>query len=479
MCPLRGCHFFTLTSALYCMDLSPRSVFNGRCKHTQNQNEEGTVREMKKRIWSTVTATVLAASLLSGCGADKDAGGAAGSDAAAGGGKDAGSAKPVTLEIFQYSPEMADAMHQLADAYNKENPNVTINVTINQDNYYPLLKTKINSGNVPDIFMTGAYNDNITYQDYSYDLTSEPFMKNIVDTAKTGVTLNGKVLGYPLILQSYSFIYNKKLFADAGITRLPKTFAELEAAAKQLQDKGITPFSNGYKEWWVMEQTMTPVMASMGGNYQQTFSDINNGKKKLSDIKELNNLFPLIDITLKYSNPKPLETDFNSSVSLFAQGKAAMIHQGSWAEDPIRKIDPNIDIGFLPHPVGEDGAKAGLMVDSNIVYRINKDSKNLKEVLKFFNWLTTSEYGKNFVPKVVKQISTLKEAPFPDAQLAKETSEYLKNGLTYPWVKGYYPDGYEQQAGQILQQYAGGVLKKEQAVSQLESTWTKLAAAAK
>lgn len=435
---------------------------------------------MMKRMMGTAAAAVLAVSLVAGCGAGA---GGSGTDSAAGkndsGTKEAASAKPVTLELFQYSPEMADAMHQLADQYHKESPNVTINVTINQDNYYPLLKTKINSGNVPDIFMTGAYNDNITYQDYAYDLTKEEFMKNIVDTAKTGVTYNGKVLGYPLILQSYSFIYNKKLFADVGITKLPKTYTELEAASKQLQDKGITPFANGYKEWWVMEQTMTPVFASMGGNYQETFADVNNGKKKLSDVKELNNLFPLLDLTLKYSNPKPLETDFNSSVSLFAQGKAAILHQGSWAEDAIRKITQNIDIGYLPHPVGEDGAKAGLMVDSNIVYRINKDSKNLKEVLKFFNWLTTSDYGKSFIPKVVKQISTIKEAPFPDAQLAKETSDYLKNGLTYPWVKGYYPDGYEQQAGQILQQYAGKVLTKEQTITQLESTWTKLAQAAK
>jgi raffinose/stachyose/melibiose transport system substrate-binding protein len=430
---------------------------------------------MKKRLFSTAAAGLVALSVLAaGCGTGSD-NGKASSGGTAAGGSDSG--KPVTIELFQYSPEMADAMHQLAEEYHKQNPNVTINVTINQDNYYPLLKTKINAGELPDIFMTGAYNDNKTYQDYSYDLTNEPFMKNISDSAKTGVTLNGKILGYPLILQSYSFIYNKKLFADAGITTLPKTFSELEDAAKKLQAKGITPFTNGYKEWWVLEQTLTPILASSGGDYAQTFADINAGKKKLSDIKELANLFPLLDLTLKYTSGKPLETDFNTSVSEFAQGKAAILHQGTWAEDAIRKINPNIDIGFLPHPVGEDGSKAGLMVDSNIVYRINKDSKNLKEVLKFFNWLTTSDYGKNFIPKVVKQISTIKDAPFPDAQLAKETSDYLKNGKTYPWVKGYYPDGYEQQAGQILQQYVGGVSDKDKTISQLDSTWTKLAKA--
>ncbi|MEI7025849.1 ABC transporter substrate-binding protein [Paenibacillus sp. y28] len=425
---------------------------------------------MKTRVWSSAVALCLSASLvLAGCSSS-------GTNNA---GNGTAEGQPVTLEILQYSPEMSEAMHNLAEEYHKQNPNVTVNVTIHQDDYFTLLKTKINAGDTPDIFMTGAYNDNVTYQDYAYDLTHEDFMSQIVDSAKTGVTLNGKVIGYPLILQAHSFIYNKKLFADAGITELPKTFTQLEDAAKKLQAKGVTPFANGYKEWWVLEQTFTQEMAAVGGDYPKLFGELNSGTKKVSDIKEAMNVFPLIDLTLKYGNAKPLETDANSQIALFAQGKAAMMHQGTWAEESIRKIDPNLEIGFLPGPVGEDASKAGLMVDSNITYRINKDSKNLQEVLKFFRWLTTSDYGKNFIPSQVKQISTIKGAPFPDAQLAKETSAFLEKGVTYPWVKGYWPDGYEQQSGQILQKYIGGASTKEQTASELDTTWKKLVEAKK
>ncbi len=407
--------------------------------------------------------------MLSGCstGVETNSG-------AEGAGKEASAEKPVTISVLQYAPEMAEPLRRMADEYHKQNPNVKIEFTIHQDDYNTLLKTRINSGELPDVFMSGAYNDNITYKDYVYDLTNEEFMKHIVDSAKTGVTLDGKITGYPLILQAHSFVYNKKLFADAGITELPKTYTELEEAAKKLQANNIIPFSNGYKEWWVLEQTFTQVMASTGGDYEKLFAEINAGTKKVSDMKEAMNIFDLLDITMKYSNPKPLETDFNAQVALFAQGKAAMMHQGTWAEDSIRKINKDLDIGFLPGPVGEDGSKAGIMVDSNITYRINKDSKNLKEVLKFFEWLTTSEYGKAFVPTEVKQISTIKGAPFPDAQLAKDTSEFLEKGVTYPWVKGYWPDGYEQQSGQILQKYLSGSINREQTMDELDKTWTKL-----
>lgn len=425
---------------------------------------------MTKRSFGIIGAAILILGVLAGCGGSN-------TDTNNGANTATGT-KPVNLTILQYSPEMTDAMHKLADQYHKENPNVTIDVTIHQEDYPTLLKTRINSGEIPDIFMTGAYNENNTYKDYVYDLTNEDFMKNIVDSAKPGVTLDGKLLGYPLILQSHSFVYNKKMFTEAGITELPKTFSQLEDAAKKLQAKGYIPFANGYKEWWILEQTFTQVMASKGGDYPQTFADINAGKKKLSDIKEAMNIFDLLDITLKYGNPKALETDFNTQVALFAQGKAAMMHQGSWSEDAIRKLNKDMDIGYLAGPVGEDASKAGLMVDSNIVYRINKDSKNLQEVLKFFNWLTTSDYGKQFVPTEVKQISTIKDAPFPDAQLAKETAEFIENGVTYPWVKGYWPDGYEQKAGEILQKYVVGASTKDEVTKELDTTWEKLAKAA-
>jgi len=441
---------------------------------------------MTTRKWfGSLAVTVLLVGLIAGCGGGKNADPAketntnTSTSSATASPSESESAKPVKLSILQYSPEMTEAMHRLAEQYNKEHPNVTIDVTIHQDDYPTLLKTRINSGNIPDIFMTGAYNDNITYRDYAYDLSNESFMNDIVDSAKAGVTLDGKVLGYPLILQAHSFIYNKKVFADAGITELPKTYSQLGAAAEKLKAKGITPFGTGYKEWWVLEQTFTQVMSSMGGDYAATFAELNEGSKKLSDIPEAMNIFDLLDLTVKYGDAKPLENDFNGQVSLFAEGKVAMIHQGTWAEDSIRQINPDIDMGFLAGPVGEDPSKAGLMVDSNIVYRVNKDSANLPEVLKFFEWLTTSDYGKKFIPVENKQISTIKDAPFPDAQLAEATSQYIQNGVTYPWVKGYWPDGYEQQAGEILQKYVGGMSSRNEIKADLDTTWTKLANAAK
>ena len=85
--------------------------------------------------------------------------------------------------------------------------------------------------------------------------------------------MDGRVTGYPFLVQSFSFIYNKKVFADAGIKTLPRTMKEYEAACQKLVANGIQPFATGFKEWWVFPQTawqvLAPIKESYGGDFRE------------------------------------------------------------------------------------------------------------------------------------------------------------------------------------------------------------------
>lgn len=378
--------------------------------------------------------------------------------------------EPVTLKILQYAPEMTDAMHEMAKEYHKQFPNVTLDFTILQTDYIPVLQAKLNSGDMPDIFMSGAYNDNKLYADYCYDLTKVPAMKNVVPSTLAGVKLNGKIIGFPFIMQSYSFIYNKKLFAEAGITKLPRTLKEYTEVCEKLKSKGITPFGTGYREWWILEQTMTNLFGQVKGNYNKLFTDLNSGKKKFSKLKEVQSVFNWVDLTIKYGEDKPLETDFNAQCALIANDKVAMIHNGSWAENTIKSINPKANIGFLLVSASGNPKDAGLMVDSNITYRICKQSKHLKEALKWLDWVINSDYGKKFVPELTSQFSTVKGAPFPKSQLAEDTATYMKTAKTYPWLKGMWPQGTEMPLPTELQSYVA----KSKTKAQVSETWDQI-----
>jgi raffinose/stachyose/melibiose transport system substrate-binding protein len=214
-----------------------------------------------------------------------------------------GQQKPVTLKMLFYSPELADQYNDMAKAYNAQTGN-TLDITVLQADFVTVLRAKLNSGDVPDVFMSSAYADNQTYKDFCYDLTNEDFIKLLEPTALLGVTVNGRVTGYPFLVQSFSFIYNKKIFADVGIKPLPRTMNEYEAACQKLQAKGIQPFATGYKEWWVLPQTawqvLAPIKDSYGGDFAKFVDKLNDGSLKFKDMKEMKDVFDLLDLVKKH-----------------------------------------------------------------------------------------------------------------------------------------------------------------------------------
>ena len=395
----------------------------------------------------------------------------------------AGQAKPVTLNVFFYSPELTDQYNDMAREYNAETGN-TLDITVNQADYVTLLRAKLNSGDVPDVFMSSAYADNNTYKDYVYDLTNADFIKMLEPTALTGVTVNGRVTGYPFLVQSHSFIYNKKIFASAGITTLPRTIKEYEAVAQKLQAKGLQPFATGFKEWWVLPQTawqvLAPIKDSYGGDYAKFVDKLNSGALKFKDIKEMSNVFDVLDLIKKYGGPKPMESDFNDQCSLMATGAAAIIHQGNWAEDTIRKTTPDIDIGYLLGPVGNTPDKAGIMFDSNQTIRIAKDGPNVQAALAWLRWLTTSNYGKAWIPDQIKQLSPIKGAKASSAELAQATVNLLSlKTPNYSWYYQRFPTGTEQSLGIILQGYCAGQTNRQQTLDALDASYMKIVNASK
>lgn len=424
---------------------------------------------MKKAITFVLTLA-MGMSLLAGCGSGNNAGTAdteavgsetAGQESTEAADTAAAEGEKITLNFMLNSPELTEYYNSAAEAYHKEHPNVTIEMEILQNDYQTVLKTRLNSGDVPDVFLTSAYNDNKVYKDYSYILNDEPFMENIQEAILTSATLDGEVTGYPFVVQSHSFIYNKALFEQAGITTLPSTLEEYKAACEKLVAAGIQPFSTGFAEWWVLPQTTYPSMSdAYNGDYEKLFADVESGTLEFGNLEQVDFVLDLLDMIKEYGGDKPMESTFDVQVSDFASGKVAIIHQGSWAEDSIRSVTSDIDLGYLQAP-RMDGSST-IAVESNLIFRIYKDGEHLAEVLKFFDWLTNSEYGKQWIPNEIKQISPQVGAKAPDTQLAKETVAAQERNGTCPWWIFKGPDGIENPFGTAFQNYVAGTTSRDE-----------------
>lgn len=207
---------------------------------------------MKKTI-KPVVVSVLAMSVLSACGSNS-------SNNAAGNTNSGGNAsgEKVKIEFFQGKSEAKATFDKLVAKFNEANPNIVVS-QVNPPDAETVLKTRAAKKDIPDVVGMGATD---TYKTLSAsglfeDFTADPLAKNIqpayVQMMKdlTGTdTLNA----LPFSSNASGVIYNKAMFAEAGVT-VPTTWDEFMAVAQKFKDSGKNAFYLTFKDAWT---TLTP-----------------------------------------------------------------------------------------------------------------------------------------------------------------------------------------------------------------------------
>ncbi|WP_223066965.1 ABC transporter substrate-binding protein [Paenibacillus caui] len=383
-----------------------------------------------------------------------------------------------TVKLYNFKVEVAEQLNQLAAEYEKETGVKVIPETCGGGcDYSAGLKTKFSSGDEPDIFFVAGFSDLDLWQEHLEDLSDQPWVSDMVDLAKPPITKEDKIYGMPLGLEGWGFIYNKDLFNKAGITQPPKTLSQLKDAAEKLKAAGITPFENGYAEWWVLGNHLVNVGFAQQQDPVGYIEDVKSAKAKIPGNETLNEWANLVDLTVQYGQKNPLQTDYNTQVTDFANGKAAMMQQGVWTQLQIDKIHPDLNIGFLPMPINDnEQAMDKLQVGVPNYWVVNKNSKAKDEAKVFLNWMVTSDAGKKFLVDDAKFIPAFKSINASSEQLgplAADILTYTKEGKTLPWLWQRYP-GYEANTSQMasqIQAYIGKQITKDQMFTEFQNIW--------
>lgn len=112
-----------------------------------------------------------------------------------------------------------------------------------------LLKTRLASGDAPDIYSLHAAFDAADFEKGGYlpDLTNEPFVGKLMDDVRDIVTINGKVFAVPMESFAWNYLYNKTIFEQYGLTP-PTTLTEMKQVVETLNSNKVTPFMLPYKD---------------------------------------------------------------------------------------------------------------------------------------------------------------------------------------------------------------------------------------
>jgi multiple sugar transport system substrate-binding protein len=195
---------------------------------------------MRKRLTVAVLATMLVAGACT----------SSGNNSSSGGGSSSG---PINLTMWiGYTPPPPVNQSQeylsikdIVDRYEAAHPNVTIDLQyVNSDNALQKATVALQGGQQPDIsYQYGTNMPQLAQAPKLVDLTQrvqEPdFNWNDFFPGEQAVaTVNGKVYGIPALVDNLAVVYNKDLFAKAGLAEPSPdwTWDDFRADAKALTD---------------------------------------------------------------------------------------------------------------------------------------------------------------------------------------------------------------------------------------------------
>ena len=389
----------------------------------------------------------------------------------------------VTVDIFQFKVEFKDQFEDVVALYEKENPDVNIDITTvgGGEDYGAALRSRFASGNEPAIFNIGGPQDVADWKDNLADLTDTDAAGAALDGTLDGVTVESEVLGLPYNQEGYGFIYNTRLFEEAGIDPASITdFASLEEAVKTLDSKkdelGLDAvFALPGKEAWVtgLHLSNTFIAPEFDHNVLDAF-DAPKVEFEYGDAFK-----KILDLQNDYSAQPTVSLDYSQQVEeLFSLERVAIIQQGNWVYGSIAGIDQELadsGVGLMPIPVdGYD--EGGLPVGVPMYWGVNsnQDDEVVEASKDFLNWLYTSDAGKKAVLEDFKFIPAYEgyDTTKITDPMSKAIYEAAESGNTIGWVFMGYPTGWgEDVLGANIQKYLSDEADWEEVVDSAKEAW--------
>lgn len=203
----------------------------------------------------------------------------------------------------------------------------------------------------------------------------------------TEQTYQGKVYGIAITGNAMGFVYNKKVWQQAGVTAPPKTPQEFLAALRSIKDTtDAIPLYTNYKDGWPLTQWET---------FRAALSADPDAVNKLPDDdapwapgKEHHIIDSLLydAVHQGLTEPDPTTTNWEGSKGMLGTGKIATMALGSWSIVQMRQAAADqADIGYLPFPY-QVGGKFHSIVAGDYKNAVNVHSKNKATARAWVDW---------------------------------------------------------------------------------------------
>lgn len=293
-------------------------------------------------------------------------------------------------------------MRQIYLDFEKENPDIQLNMISMPSSEKAIAKARemLAVGKTPDLIFTGGEGKDNLYSfmvDYGYALDLMPYLEKdpelmeMVSPAilKHWVNEKGELYTVSDVLLVSGYWYNKKIFINAGITKVPSTWDDFFSCCRKIQE-------------WAQEETLSTVPLHLDAEtsiylidaYLQ-MEDKNTGKASgQNEEQELKEALDMLNELKNMANVEEESYTYRDRMRSFNFGHSAICVNGVWAQ---QMLHPNLEEGYALFP-SEDGKGIG-MVSACTGYLVGNSGDTEKEeaCIRFIKYMLSEPVQKRIL----------------------------------------------------------------------------------
>ena len=282
------------------------------------------------------------------------------------------------------------AMTAAANEFNATHPKIHITVQNYGNSDYALQKvlTAIRAGSYPDIvYLYGSWAANVAQTPRAVDLKpmiqADPSIhwNDFWPAAREAVSVDGKIVGIPALIDNLALVYNKKLFKQAGLAYPTAnwTWADLRSAAKKLTNSSTKQFG-----WAYVNDASEDTVWRFDALLWQAGGDILTPDQKHAAFNSPAGVraATLLQQMAAQDHSVYLDSGNDNYANLFNSGKIGMLYTGPWDLSSF----PNVDYGvqILPRDLNHQTISGP---DQWVM--LNNGDTRVQAAWTFLKWFTS------------------------------------------------------------------------------------------
>ena len=375
---------------------------------TSTKNEDGIkhreewrykMKKRKMRIMACVLCAAMSVGMLAGCGSKGDSG-------------DGGSGEKVTLTLAASQNWIVDVDRELAEAFEEET-GIAIDFQLSPDDQYQtIVKSKLNTGEGPDIFMSysGTKLRDFNPEKNMVDLSDEEWVDQLEQWAIDGNSINGKLYAQNTagVDDTNGILYKKDVFERLGI-EIPTNYEEFKEVCDTLQENGITPIYEFVKDLWHTHYWMEGASALALQNDPDLYEKLNTNEIGFADVPEFETALEQLQEmeAAGYFGENHMSNIYDNSYAALEDEEYGMIIiHGSYPNEMQQNLDsvnPD-DYGMFPSPLVDN--QYVTLTAGGTTKCINANSDHVEEAKQYFDFLAREDNLKKLYAEKTTYVSS-------------------------------------------------------------------------